>query len=151
MHTGQLSCSDSFQGFYLMSSPVMEATTTHIISGNMELSLSLTLWSQVPRWQQEPGIRDELRSYAPLLWPGNESRSHKEQEILPTYNLMSVCCAVYCSPVTQSRTWIIPSRWHCMFFNPSTQCINSQMSRLQKIRSTVRTIVIPILGLSYEV
>lgn len=109
MHTGLLSCSGSFWGFYFVSSPVTEATTTHLSRGSMELSLSLTLWS-VPCWQQKAGIREDLWSHAPVLWPGNASPSHKEQEALPSHNLMPVCCAVDCSPVTQSRTWIIPSR-----------------------------------------
>lgn len=60
MHTGQLSCSDLFEGSYFMSSPVMEATTNHVSRGSTELSLSFTLGSQVPHWQQAVGIRERL-------------------------------------------------------------------------------------------
>lgn len=62
MHTGQLSFSDSFEGSHFMCSPVMEATANHVSRGSTELSLPFDLGSQVPHWQQEAGIREELHS-----------------------------------------------------------------------------------------
>jgi len=48
MSTGQLSCSESFEGSYFMSSTVMEATTNQVSKNSTDLSLFFTLGSEVP-------------------------------------------------------------------------------------------------------
>lgn len=65
-----------------MSSCVTEATANHASRGSTELSLSFSLGSQVPHWQQEAEIREELhhpfvvREYVPQPGPARGTGRH---------------------------------------------------------------------------
>lgn len=129
-----------------MSSPVMEATTNHVSSVAQNCHF-LSLWEDKCHTGSRRGITPPCCGQG-MCSPARASTGNK----MPTPLIIS-CLSAHLShspgpglsPVKDTACGEV------LFLNPSMQCINSQTSRPRNIWSTVRTIVLAILHLSYGV